>query len=97
MSNSVVKVELIKAIKELEASGDIVVVSPIENAVANKLFNTVQNVSPNMLSENEFRGILNALNAHKLGFGLGEEDFQTVVGLTKEELDLAVKKLKVTE
>jgi hypothetical protein len=34
MSNSVVKVELIKVIKELEESGDIVVVNPIENAVA---------------------------------------------------------------
>jgi hypothetical protein len=97
MSDSVVKIELIKVIKELEESGDIVVVNPIENAVADKIFNTVKNVSPNMLSENELRGIVNALNAHKLGFGLGEEDFQSIVGLTKEELNLAVKKLKVPE
>jgi hypothetical protein len=97
MNESVVKVELIKAIKELEESGDIVVVNPIENAVADKLFNTVQNVSPNMLSNIELGGIINALNAHKLGFGLGEEDFQTVIGLTKEELQMAVNKLGVPE
>ena len=47
MNEPVVKVELIKAIKELEEPGDIVVVYPIENAVADKLFNTDQNVSPN--------------------------------------------------
>lgn len=97
MNEPVVKAELIKAIKELEESGDIVVVNPIENAVADKLFNTVQDVSPNMLSNIELKGIINALSAHKLGFGLGEENFQTVVGLTKEELQIAVNKLKALE
>ena len=97
MNEPVLKVELIKAIKELEESGDIVVVNPIENAVADRLFNTVQDVSPNMLSNVELKGIINALRAHNLGFGLGEEDFQTIVGLTKEELQLTVNKLKAPE
>ena len=94
MNEPVVKVEIIKAIKELEESGDIVVVNPKENAIADKLFNTVQDVSPNMLSDIELKGIINVLSAHKLGFGLGEEDFQTIVGLTKEEFQIAVNKLK---
>jgi len=73
------------------------VVNPIENAIANKLHEVVQEVSPNMLSAQELGGILNALNAPKLGFGLDGRDFQTIIGLTKEELEVAASKLKVSE
>jgi len=97
MSESIVKEALIKAIKELEDAGDIVVVNPSLNAVANKLFQAVQEVSPNLLSPAELGGIINALNAHKLGFGLDERDFHTIIGLTKEELRATVDKLKVSE
>ncbi len=97
MSESVVKEVIIKAIKELEEAGDIVVVNPIENAIANKLFSVVQEVSPNMLTASELGGIINALNAHRLGFGLDDNDFQTIIGLTKEELSAAASKLKVAE
>ena len=97
MSESVVKEVLIKAVKELEDAGDIVVVNPAEDAVAKKLFQVVQEVSPNLLSATELGGIINALNAPKLGFGLDDNDFHTIIGLTKEELQVAVNKLKVTE
>jgi hypothetical protein len=97
MSESIVKEVLISTIKELEETGDIVVVNPAENAVANRLFSAVQEVSPNILSPAELGGIINALNAHKLGFGLDDNDFQTIIGLTKEELSAAAKKLKVSE
>lgn len=97
MSESLVKEALIKAIQELEDEGDIVVVNPSENAIANKLFQAVQEVSPNLLSPAELGGIINALNAHKLGFGLDERDFHTVIGLTQEELRAAADKLKVSE
>ena len=97
MTESVVKDVLIKMVKELEKSGDIVVVNPCENFVAKKLFDAVQEVSPNMLSASELGGILNALYAHKLGFGLDDNDFQTIIGLTKKELANAAKKLKASE
>jgi len=97
MSESIVKEVLINTINELEEAGDIVVVNPTENAVANKLFRAVQEVSPNMLSAAELGGIINALNAHNLGFGLDDNDFQTIIGLSKEELSAAAKKLKVSE
>ena len=97
MNESVVKEVLIKAIKELEESGDIVVVNPIENAVANKLYGVVQEVSPNMLTARELGGIVSALNAPNLGFGLDDNDFQTIIGLSKEELKSAASKLKVAE
>ncbi|MCC2615289.1 hypothetical protein LJ739_03425 [Aestuariibacter halophilus] len=97
MSESVVKEVLIKAVKELEESGDIVVVNTIENAVANKLHEVVKKVSPNMLTAQELGGIISALNAHNLGFGLDDNDFQTIIGLTKEELKIAASKLKVAE
>lgn len=97
MSESIVKEVLIATIKELEESGDIVVVNPAENAVVNKLFSAIQEVSPSMLSAAELGGIINVLNAHKLGFGLDDNDFQTIIGLSKEELSAAAKKLKVSE
>ena len=97
MSESVIKEVLIKAVKELEDAGDIVVVNPVEDAVAEKLFQVMQEVSPNLLSVSELGGIINALNAHKLGFGLDDNDFHTIIGLTKEELQAAVNKLKVSE
>ena len=97
MSESVVKEVLVKAINELEEAGDIVVVNPIENAVANKLHAVVQEVSPNMLTAQELGGILSALNAHNLGFGLDDNDFQTIIGLTKKELKVAASKLKLAE
>lgn len=97
MAESIVRETIARKIKELEESGDLVVVNPIENAVANKLFDAVQEVSPNLLSAAELSGIINALNAHNLGFGLDDIDFQTIIGLTKAELSEATKKLKVTK
>ena len=97
MKESVVKEVLIKAVKELDESGDIVVVNPIENAVAIKLFEKVQEVSPNLLTASELGGIINALSAHKLGFGLDERDFETIVGISKEKLAEAVEKLRAIE
>ncbi|MEZ7206983.1 hypothetical protein [Pseudoalteromonas sp. DY56-GL79] len=97
MSESVVKEVLIKAIKELEEAGDLVVVNPVENAIANKLYSVVQEVSPNMLTAPELGGIINTLNAHRLGFGLDDNDFQTIIGLTKEELSAAASKLKIAK
>lgn len=97
MSESVVKEVLINTVKELELAGEIVVVNPIENSVALKLFEKVQDVSPNMLTASELGGIINALSAHNLGFGLDDSDFQTIVGISKEELAATVKKLKTAK
>ena len=97
MADSIVKEAIVRTIKELEESGDLVVVNPIENAVANKLFEAVQEVSPNLLSAAELGGIINALNAHNLGFGLDDNDFQTIIGLTKTELEVATSKLKAVK
>ncbi|UTZ22004.1 hypothetical protein [Vibrio campbellii] len=94
MNESVVKEALLKALRELENSGEIVVVHPSVNAVAGKLNLAVQEVSPNMLTAQELGGIISALNANNLGFGLDDRDFQTIIGLTKEELKAATDKLK---
>ncbi len=94
MSESAVKKVLAKTIKTLECAGDILVVNPNEKVVINKLFDAVSKVSPNLLTASELTGIINALGAHKLGFGLDDSDFQTIIGITKEELINATNKLK---
>ncbi|MDP2598191.1 hypothetical protein [Alteromonas stellipolaris] len=95
MSETLVKEVLIQALAELEESEDIIILNPAKNAVANILFKKVQEVSPNLLTNEELSGIISALNAHNLGFGLDDNDFQTIIGLTKEELAKATKKLKL--
>ncbi|MDN3617225.1 hypothetical protein ACFFUS_20425 [Vibrio gallaecicus] len=95
MNESVVKEALLKALRELENSDEIVVVHPSISAVADKLSLAVQEVSPNELTVKELGGIINALNANNLGFGLDDRDFQTIIGLTREELKAATEKLKV--
>ena len=95
MSEALVKEVLIQALTELEESEDIIILNPAKNAVANILFKKVQEVSPNLLTNEELSEIISALNAHNLGFGLDDNDFQTIIGLTKEELAKATKKLKL--
>lgn len=97
MAESTVKETIARKIKELEESSDLVVVPPIEKAVANKLFDAAQEVSPNLLSAVELSGIIRAFNAHNLDFGLDDNDFQTATGLTKAELSEATRKLKVAK
>ena len=97
MSKSIVEEVLIKAIKELEEAEEIVVINPVGNAIARKLFKAVTEVSPNMLTAKELGGIKSALYALDLGFGLDDNDFRTIIGLTKEELRNAADKLKVSE
>ena len=97
MSDSVVKNAIKEAIRELEKSDDIVITTSIENAVVNKLFEAVQKVSPNMFSTQELGGILSAINVTTSGFRLGDNDFQTHIGLTKDELNTVSKKLKLEE
>jgi len=85
---------LVQVINEMEKSGDIVVVNPIENSVPKTILSSIEKFVPSMLSRNELIGIENAIGAHQLGFGLDDRDFQTIIGLTKEELDAAAEKLK---
>jgi hypothetical protein len=97
MSESQIKSVLINIIKELEISGDIIVVNPTEDFLADKIFSAVQKYSANMVSSDELSGIINAVNAHKLSFKLDDNDFKMIIGLTEVELDNAVSKLKNSE
>jgi hypothetical protein len=94
MTNSVVKEAIAQALIELIEDQDILITCTTENLVLEKLFSAVQSVSPNMLSSAELTGIISAVNAHNLGFGLDDNDFQTIIGLSKKELKLASSKLK---
>ena len=97
MSSSVVKEAIAQSLSDLIENQDILITTSTENIVLEKIFNAVQAVSPNMLSEKELGGIINALNVPGLGFKLDENDFQTIIGLTKEELKIASNKLKAKE
>ena len=97
MSSSVVKEAIAQSLSDLIENQDILITTSTENIVLEKIFNAVQAVNPNMLSEKELGGIINALNVPDLGFKLDENDFQTIIGLTKEELKIASNKLKAKE
>ena len=94
MVESIVKETIQRIVKELEDTGDLVVLNEAGNIVVERLYSALQEVSPNFLSPQELGGIINTLNAHRLGFGLDDNDFQTIIGLTKEELALVAEKLQ---
>ena len=97
MNDSVIKKVIRETIMKLEGSDEIVIVNPNREVIVSQLFKAVQEVSPNLLTPAELGGLLNACRAHRLGFGLDDNDFQTLIGLTKDELDAVVDKLSIKE
>lgn len=93
MTNSEIMDLLVQVVRELEESGDIVVVNPNRSFVPKKIFTVIERFVPSMLSRDELTGIVNVIGAHQLGFALDDRDFQTIIGVTKEELNVAARKL----
>lgn len=97
MDKLAVEQAIIQALKELEESGDIVVTTTIPSQVASKINKAVQAVSPNLLTQEEFSAVKNAVNVTWSGFHLDDWDFQTHIGLTREQLKDTLNKMGKTE
>ena len=93
MNDNVLKNAIIEALAKLDRDGDIVITTSTPNVVVNTIFEAIQSVSPNLLSTDEFSAILNATNLTWSGFYVDDSEFETYVGLTREQLGEAIRKL----
>ncbi|GAA5646025.1 MULTISPECIES: hypothetical protein [Vibrio] len=93
MGNLSINEVMLEALNELEANGDIVISTTVPNVIVDKLIEACKQVSPISLSEIEFSAVKNAVNATCNGTKLDDSDFQTHIGLTKEELKVVAEKL----
>ena len=93
MSISELKNSIIESLNELEANGDIVISTTTPDIVIDKLVRAVTKVYPVNLTEDEFRAVKNAVNVTCSGFKLDDCDFQTHIGLTKDDLGIVLNKL----
>ncbi|WP_428243254.1 hypothetical protein [Gynuella sp.] len=93
----VVEQAIVQALNELEESGDIVVATTMRSQVASKINRAVQAVSPNLLTQEEFSAIKNAVNVTWSGFPLDDWGFQTHIGLTREQLKDTLDKMGKAE
>lgn len=93
MSNFILKEVILETIRELEESGDIVISTTVPSEIINKLDKAIQEVSPNLLSTEEYSALINAANLTCSGFHVDDLDFQTHVGITRDQLSDLLKKL----
>jgi hypothetical protein len=97
MDNSALAQAIEKAIRELEVSGDLIITTTIPSKIVESIANAVYEVSPHLLSATEYNAIIAAASLSWSGFYVEDWDFQTHVGVTREELHLALKKLRRVE
>ena len=83
-----------KTISDLEESGDIVITTPIENKVSNEIAKSIHKEIPLLVTEIEFSAITNSLNSLLHNIKPDDRDFQTIIGITKEELAVVLDKLQ---
>jgi hypothetical protein len=93
MSIENIKEKIVNAINKLESSGDIVVTTTTPNTIIDKVVEALGNNLSNHLNDDEFRAILNCLNVLAYDVKLDARDFQTVIGVEKDELKLIFDKL----
>jgi len=93
MKMTIVEEVIAQALKELEETGDIVVTTTIPSQITSKIAHAVHEVSPNLLTSEEFSAVKNAVNVTCSGFKLDDWDFQTHIGLTREQLKRTLEKM----
>jgi len=93
MSELILNEVILETLKELEESGDIVISTTVPGDVVDKLAQAIQEVSPNLLSVEEYSSLISAANLTWSGFHVDDWDFQTHVGITREQLGVLLKKL----
>lgn len=94
MKNPIVQEAILSALQALEQQGDIVITTSTPSQVMNRIFDAVQAVSPNLLNAAEYSAIISAAANTCSGFRLDNWDFQTHIGMTREDLAAAIKKLQ---
>lgn len=88
-----IKIKVIEALKELEESGDIVITTALPDAVVNKVVEALGCSALSLLSDDEYRAVVNSLNVLSHDVNLDNRNFQTIIGIEKEDLKIVSDKL----
>ena len=87
-----IKSKVSNVLKGLEESGDIVITTVTPNLVVNKIVEALGGHTKSLLNDDEFRAVLNSLNVLVHDIKLDSRNFQTIIGIEKEDLKAVLDK-----
>lgn len=93
MSIEELKPKISNALEKLEASGDIMITTSTPNTVVDSLIGAMGHNIKSLLSDDEFFAITNCLNVLIHDVELDDRDFQTIIGIEKNDLKFVLDKL----
>lgn len=96
MNEEEIKSKVSEVLKSLEDSGDIVITTTMPSLIVDKVVGALGSNFQSTLNDNEFRAVLNSLNVLAHDVKLDSRDFQTIIGIEKEELKVVFDKLNVS-
>jgi len=88
-----VKIKLLDVLAELEEAEEIVVTSTTSVNVVEKIAASLGREMESVLDEDEFKAVLNSLNVLVHNIKLDDRDFQSIIGIEKDELKAVFDKL----
>ena len=87
------KIKLLDVLAELEEAGEIVVASTTPVVVVEKIAKRMGREIESVLNDDEFKAVLNSLNVLVHNIKLDDRDFQSIIGIEKDELRVVLDKL----
>jgi len=82
-----------KALVRLEEEGDIVITTTTLEPIVEEIVGSIGSCINDLLDGNEYRAVTNSLNILVNGVVVNNENFQTIIGLDKNELEGVLEKL----
>lgn len=86
--------KLTSTLYKIEEDGDIVITTTSPKTLSEKIFNVLHKDINCFVNKEEYSAILNCLNVLIHNIHLDEDDFQTIIGIDKEELKAVHDKLR---
>ena len=88
-----VRIKLRDVLAELEEAEEIVVTSTTPVTVVEKIATSLGRDMESVLDDDEFKAVLNSLNVLVHNIKLDDRDFQSIIGIEKDELKAVFDKL----
>jgi len=82
-----------KALTRLEEKGDIVITTTTLEPIAEEIIGAIGSYMDDLLDGNEYRAVTNSLNVLVNDVVVNSGNFQTIIGLDKNELKCVLEKL----
>lgn len=97
MNDSILKLKLKQSLECLEKNDDIIITDSNSELVIAYLYRNIVDTVTLNLSEHEYHAITNALNVLICDIKLDDNDFQTIIGMSKDKLEVVLHKLLLSK